>query len=464
MWRREVLAELREHCITAKDVPVYLVQYFRAHVERSGGGVDALSELVSVEWLTAWSSLDKGSFTGFLGDVRRIWLAAEKADAESTRAGDRAQFLDLEIRCALCLSSVISMAADIPTAFLNALVRRGVWTPAQALAYASNKPIPRLRVEAARTRGRRARRTARPIPAQPVRSANGAGRRRTGSAVGERSEWLEEPLAALRHVADRTLRLRLVAVHAAIRPVRQVDVVVRALEEASTEPDLRQRLRWVQAFGTHLPEPHRTRAAEMTLQALEACLDSGVAVANVLDDVTSIPAALVDRCIAQIDRLPTTEGMIRLGRLVAVTSADAQDRVLDAALEAIRFSSSGEQRLTCVRALLKAFPDDRLDAIDSIVDLFERDDQRARARIAIVRCATGARRDRRFAQLLEDLGRWPDDHSRVSLLSELAPELLQKQPHRTGCGAARARARCFCRGTARAMANVGMGFEELAKP
>jgi hypothetical protein len=63
-WGQRILADLRAHRIGPGDVPPYLVQYLRLHLERTDGGVAALDSLVSFEWLRAWSSFDKGSFTG----------------------------------------------------------------------------------------------------------------------------------------------------------------------------------------------------------------------------------------------------------------------------------------------------------------------------------------------------------------------------------------------------------------
>lgn len=428
-WGRQVLAELKEHGITPRDVPLYLVQYFRAHLERMDGGVDALSELVSFEWLTAWSALDKGSFTGFLGDVRRIWLAAEKADAEAARTGNRAQFLDLEIRCALCLSSVISMAAEIPPAFLKALVQRDVWTPAQGLAYASNKPNPKLRVDALLAIAT----VVPPAQRDPLLGA-ALSAARTAGDEDERdrllvrvSEWLDEPLAALRHVENRGLRLREVAAQAASRPARQVDVVVRALDDASDETDLRQRLILVQALGTHVPEPHRTRAADIASRTLQLLLDSGANITDVLDAATGIPAALVERCLDHLNQGLISERTIGFGRLIALTSGEAQNRVLAAGLEPIRSASSDVHRLEHLRGLLRAFPNDRLEAIDPILDLFESNNQRARARIAILGRAQGRRRDLLLLHLLDDLARWPDDQTRTLLLIEIAPQLSRAE-------------------------------------
>ena len=138
-WGRGTLAALRARTLESSQAPTYLVKYLRAHLERSGGGVEALRDLVSFEWLRAWSLFDKGSFAGFLADVRRVWQLAEQADRDSARVGKGAPFLDIEVRCALCISSVISMAQEIPEALL-ALVRRRCGRRNEA-CHASNFPM-----------------------------------------------------------------------------------------------------------------------------------------------------------------------------------------------------------------------------------------------------------------------------------------------------------------------------------
>lgn len=423
-WGRRVLADLRAERLTIADVPEYVVQYFRAHLERTGGGVAALNELVSVEWLSAWSSLDKGSFTGFLSDVRRVWQAAEHADGESVRAGKRAEFLDLQVRCALCLSSVISMAADLPPAFLKALVSRGVWTPPQGMAYASNKPMPGQRVDALLQ-------LATAVPAahrDPLLGAALSAARMAPDAE-ERDRLLltvggqlEEPLAALRHVSDRVLRLSAVASAAVGRPARQMDVVLGALDEAAEEPDARRRLIWLQGLGRHLPEPHRARAAALALQSVHALLDGGAGIADVLDTADAVPPAAVPRCLDAIDAAAAAEQPFLFGRLAAVAAPPHQDPVVVAALRRARSWPPGS-RLEYLSHLLDAFPPDRLDALDPLVDTFPDGEQQLRARMLIALRATGADRRQRLAQVLDAVfgGRETDVPHR--LLNDIASQL-----------------------------------------
>jgi hypothetical protein len=82
-------------------------------------------------------SRDAGEFSSFIEDVRR-----------GSRAAERAGLPGLELRYALVLSSINSVAANLPPALLTALVRSGSWSPARALTAARHVPEPARRARA----------------------------------------------------------------------------------------------------------------------------------------------------------------------------------------------------------------------------------------------------------------------------------------------------------------------------
>lgn len=144
---REVCGALNEGKLLPKRASSYFVQYYGAHLERAGQSTEALLSLVSDGWRQAWVALE-GSHTGFLNDIGKAWSAVERDDEEAIAGRGVAPYLGSEIRCALCQTSINSLAKNIPPPLLTALVKHGIWTPVQGLAYARQVPDSKQRVAA----------------------------------------------------------------------------------------------------------------------------------------------------------------------------------------------------------------------------------------------------------------------------------------------------------------------------
>jgi hypothetical protein len=123
------------------------VQYYAAHVERTGQGPGKLLPLVSDSWRRAWEALE-GSEAGFLNDVARAWRAASGANEAQVKRGELAGYLGEEVRCALCRASVQSLAGNVPPALLKGAVEQGQRTAVQGLAYTRQMVDPKQRTEA----------------------------------------------------------------------------------------------------------------------------------------------------------------------------------------------------------------------------------------------------------------------------------------------------------------------------
>jgi hypothetical protein len=89
-----------------------------------------------------------GDIEGYLGDVRLLWQVAAGAAIAEVDASTPAASLGCEIRCALIVSSVNSIARGLPPALMLALYREKIWTLSQALPHARQLPHPALRAEA----------------------------------------------------------------------------------------------------------------------------------------------------------------------------------------------------------------------------------------------------------------------------------------------------------------------------
>jgi hypothetical protein len=143
----ETLTALNDGKLLPEHASSYIVQYYGAHLERINANTNALLTLVSNGWQRAWDSLE-GTYAGFLLDVERAWRAAERDDETAVSAEDLAPYIGSEVKCALCLASVNSLAKNIPPFLLVELVKKRLWTPAQGLAYAREAPNLGHRAEA----------------------------------------------------------------------------------------------------------------------------------------------------------------------------------------------------------------------------------------------------------------------------------------------------------------------------
>jgi hypothetical protein len=140
-WGLKCVERLRRGEMAPRDVSPYLVRALGGHLARAGAGPEDWLRLVHGAWAGANEALE-GAYSLFLHDVTRAWWACAAADREAAARGEPAPYLGGEVRCALVEASLHSLAGNIPPALLAALVEKGVWTPAQGLAYARQVPDP----------------------------------------------------------------------------------------------------------------------------------------------------------------------------------------------------------------------------------------------------------------------------------------------------------------------------------
>jgi hypothetical protein len=118
----------------------YIHAHLTWHLEqaRRGEEIHTLLREETGEGDNAWYKICQrlGQTASFLGDVARAWRLSESEDTKVSVPYD----VGLQIRYALFTTSLNSLAKNLPTPFLSALVEKGVWTPVQALAYARQVP------------------------------------------------------------------------------------------------------------------------------------------------------------------------------------------------------------------------------------------------------------------------------------------------------------------------------------
>ncbi|MFJ9737444.1 hypothetical protein [Streptomyces sp. NPDC101166] len=139
--------ELGEGGLTPAEVSPYVVQYLSAHLDRIAAGPEDRLPLVHERWRQAWQYVE-GTDSGFLADVRACRRTLAEANGRAVAEGRAAPYLTEEVRCVLTENSVVDQSRNLSSALLSALVERGMWSAAQALAHARRLPAPDARARA----------------------------------------------------------------------------------------------------------------------------------------------------------------------------------------------------------------------------------------------------------------------------------------------------------------------------
>ena len=211
----------------------YGLRHLAAHLE-AAGREDELHRLMQLEWSdhqgeqtrvrfeNTWYTVHErvGDTSGYLSDVDRAWRLTEEAftDRRSPIA------IGLQCRYALIVTSLCSLAGNIPPALLAALVEKGICTGLQGWAYARQIQEPELRSRVLAALAPRLRPT-------------------------ERDQALREALEVARAIGDdrtRSQALAALAPHLGLLGLTERDQALRERDQA-----LREALKAVWASAPH---------------------------------------------------------------------------------------------------------------------------------------------------------------------------------------------------------------------
>ena len=117
----------------------YGLRYLASHLF-AGCEIACLQSLVDESWIQMRYERGHYSYDGVLDDVELAWQAAEQANRIQIGKGEPGPYVPQDVRWALTISSIGSLAARIPAEVLGALVSQGEWSPPQGLAYARRVP------------------------------------------------------------------------------------------------------------------------------------------------------------------------------------------------------------------------------------------------------------------------------------------------------------------------------------
>lgn len=142
-WGVDILTDLESG--TRSRPPTYALLNLSLHFERAKVRLEHMSRFLSSPWLQAWDDYE-GAYAGYLADVERVWRAAASL-SESKDSGDRNAAMLVELRCSLLISSINSLAGNIPPGLGLAMLRHGFWTQAQTFAFAQSNTDPATRAQ-----------------------------------------------------------------------------------------------------------------------------------------------------------------------------------------------------------------------------------------------------------------------------------------------------------------------------
>ena len=359
----------------------YGLRHLAAHLE-AAGREDELHHLMRLEWgdhqgeqtrarfENTWYTVHErvGDTSGYLSDVDRAWRLTERAYAgrQSSSA------IGLQCRYALIVTSLRSLAGNIPPALLAALVEKGIWLGPQGLAYARQMQEPELRSRA--------------LAALAPRLA-----------PTERDQALREALEAARAIGDEGSRSRALAALAPhLGPTERDRALREALEAARASGSAGDRSEALAALAPHLTEP-------LLREALEAA-----------------------RAIESWERRFQSQALAALAPHLGPTE---RDRALREALEAARAIGKRRSRSQALAALAPHLgPTERdralREALEAARAIGERG-SRSQALAALAPHLGPTERDRALREALEAARASESEGSRSEALAALAPRLAE---------------------------------------
>jgi truncated hemoglobin YjbI len=305
----------------------YGLRHLGAHL-LAGGETETLRRLLTLEHegRNLWFTVQEGERQSavFLEDVRRLWAWARTEDARAAAQGNKAPHLGTEIRCALIEASLHSLAGNIPPALLAALVEKGVWTPAQGLAYARQVPDPWQRAEALEKLA----------PHLP-------------------ENLLAQALAAAREIRDVPVRAwALAALAPHLPPDLQPTVLAEALAAARGIRDERWRAQALAALAPHLPPDERPQVLAEALAAAREIGDADDRAEALAALAPHLPPNLLPQALAAARGIRDERWRAQaLATLAPHLPPDERPQVLAEALAAAREIGDADDRAEALAAL-----------------------------------------------------------------------------------------------------------------
>ena len=312
---QEALPGLRDAAVAAVDHG-YGLRHLTRHLFHTSP--EDLHRLLAVEWVdeptaprsrrrsrNTWHTAAEraGDIPRYLNDIALAWRSAEKTPTGLAQ-GKPVMDLGRELRYALMLSSVNSVAANVPPPLVEALVEKGLWTVEQGLAYARRMPE-RWRAE--------------------TLSALAGG---LAEPAGSRA--LHEALAAARAIRDDRGRAETLA---AIAPRLPVVLRDEAIDAARAIGHRRARMEALVALADGLPDPARTELFGDLVATTRSINDEATRTRALEFLAPRLPKSCLEDALATADTIHDASLRVRaLAALAALVDEPARSRIGSAAL------------------------------------------------------------------------------------------------------------------------------------
>lgn len=119
----------------------YVLRHYSTHLYEDGSEPNyaGLYELINEKWMRA-HYLKTDSYDSFLADVTRVAEAAQIQGEFEAKNNKRVLVIEVLTKCALCFSSIATLAGKLPPSLPAVLARDKVWEVRNALEYISRIP------------------------------------------------------------------------------------------------------------------------------------------------------------------------------------------------------------------------------------------------------------------------------------------------------------------------------------
>ena len=379
----------------------YIHAYLSWHLVKAGW-VEELHQLLQEEteagrngWYEACDAL--GRLGVFVQDVARGWEEAEKAfEASPSRS------MALQCRYALIMSSVNNLVGNIPAELMATLVDKGVWTPAQGLAYARQVQDPRDRANTLKVL---APHLPKVLFSEVLKTIPDKYQRATvlSSLAPQRPELLPEALEAARAIRDKYQRARVLSSLTSQRP----ELLPEALETARAIQSNYKRARVLSSLTPQLPE--------LLSKALETAraIQSKYQRARVLIRLTPQEPELLPEALETARAIQSKYQRVRVLSILAAQLPELLSEALEIA-RAIQDESDRARVLSILAAQLPELLPEALETVRAIQSESNR---------ATILSSLAAQFTKLLPEAWETALAIQSESDRAIVLSSLAPQL-----------------------------------------
>lgn len=333
----------------------YVIQYYRAHLERSKAASQDLYALATIGWMRGWQSVEV-AHAGFLADIESVAHRAESSDLPLAP-----QALATLVCCAICRSSVVALRTSMPPNLLAACVQEGVFSPLQALTIARQAPDGEPIAEALSHLAAMPRFDLNDEAfASAVMISDPKVRSRAAVAVGKHVSRELKPKAIafaqdLENISDKALALAELA--SSLEAGSQVVVERQALAVALAIKDRRSRVDTLSELVTRLHGDEKSTAIQKAFEAARKLPERDLSESPVCDAFARLaqhlPDPLKKKALAMAQKIEDPEARVRTFACLAPhLDEPAQSQVLQSALSIAIDLESNLAKARCLADLL----------------------------------------------------------------------------------------------------------------